>query len=335
MDLTILSWNMNYWKNTHIYQVNKEKYNPYYKNNDEEVVQWKRNISNYLKKFDDVDIFLLQEIKYFSELPQNYLAIYHELSEELSDISDPWGSIILTKHPYAYVKPNFYNSNLFYKDGFYYPCNESYVGSKYFGWPGLMCYDIKLLNGEFVTAINIYGKKDRNGYFNTTIHHMLSDLTSIINKRNDHVIILGGDFNTSLQRFPNNKEDSHLVVSDNPLFDRIIDFGLENCTLKYFGKHIRTSFANYNPWQLDYIFVNNVCSNEYEIKVLNPILLDHYKTGNLKIEDPELNDKIHGLYENNGNLKDDISLAKEALKLSDHVPIKLKLRNLTKNIYHK
>jgi endonuclease/exonuclease/phosphatase family metal-dependent hydrolase len=123
--------------------------------------------------------------------------------------------------------------------------------------PGaLLAAEISLPGGGTLTAITMYGLIDKHGYATTTVHRMLSDLTPLLNdgagKRD---ILLGGDWNVSIQwdqRYPG-KYPAHRL-----LFDRVEDFGLENCTRKVHGKHVATYKKQGSPveWQNDYLFVS-------------------------------------------------------------------------------
>ena len=91
--------------------------------------------------------------------------------------------------------------------------------------------------------------------YRTTMHHLLSDLTTILNHHGKRNIVLGGDFNVSEQfdEKYKGKYPSHKIV-----FDRLEDFGLVNCTKKFYEHHVQThihSKSDY-PWQNDYLFVS-------------------------------------------------------------------------------
>jgi exonuclease III len=294
MFLRILTWNTNYKDHT--------------KPQKRDI--WARGLGNFLQMID-ADIIFLQETKpqcFYDFLP-NYNIFYHEVPNYVEysstspnvceqntfftipglDIFTPnlppflkqkarhndywWGSSIIIKKTYKFISQYFFNS-----------C--------YVGYDFLMCYEFEIIDGKRIILVNIYGKNDR--YFNlschnTTMHRMLSDISPIINKQYGKIIILAGDFNVSTQdEYKNNKYQD---ILDKPIFDRLDDFGLVNCTVSDGGKHLKTLFYDGYP-QLDYIFINK---NNY----------------NEKINKPKLYDELYG----NINLKE----------LSDHIPIELKI----------
>ncbi|PHS33640.1 MAG: hypothetical protein COA82_08280 [Alkaliphilus sp.] len=196
---------------------------------------WKRNNTqrkagwSYLTKELNPNIALLQETRPLVLFDEVY-DIYYRGSEQKTD----WGTAILAKK---------------------YPYFEQHFKSYYKGSEGLTCFDFKISDEITLTAINIYGKIDSKGYVTTTIHHMLSDLTPILQERRKRCIVIGGDLNVSLQwdeKYPG-QDPSHKIT-----FDRFEDFGMINCTKKMFKGHVRTQVhpKTHFPWQNDYIFVN-------------------------------------------------------------------------------
>lgn len=103
-----------------------------------------------------------------------------------------------------------------------------------------------------VTVISIYGLMDK-GYAITKLHHLFSDLTSILKPARKRVI-LGGDFNASLQCDRPPKYQAHRI-----LFDRVKDFGLVDCLAQFREFPVQTWRNPGNPskpWQLDYLFAS-------------------------------------------------------------------------------
>ena len=222
---------------------------------------WRRDESqrlaawNYLINELSSDISLMQETKPQVLFDGSYDIHYNKFPQK----SD-WGSAIISKK-YQYSEYSF---------------SSSYEGST-----GLMCFDFKISDNITLTVINIYGKIDSEGYSTTTLHHMLSDLTPLLNKyKKNRYFIIAGDFNASTQwdEKYNGRDPLHKLV-----FDRIEDFGMLNCTKEIFGDHIKTHSHSKSsfPWQDDYIFVSknlrkslvscNVHNNE---KILE--LSDHF-----------------------------------------------------------
>ena len=81
------------------------------------------------------------------------------------------------------------------------------------------------------------------------------------------VLILGGDFNASIQWDSRQKNESHKIF-----FDRVKDFGLCDCLGKFYDKPVQTyrHHQGNTPWQLDHLFV----SNELEHKLQRCHVID-------------------------------------------------------------
>jgi exonuclease III len=182
---------------------------------------------SYLFDFINPDISLLQEIRPPETQLDNRSFLYHEI-----DGKRKWGTALVSKLP---IQKEIYS-------------NKSYPGAS-----GLITAEIKHNNSLTLTVINIYGLLDSNGYATTTMHHLLSDLTPILDHKGTRNIILGGDFNVSRQFDDKYNWPAHRIV-----FERIEDFGLINCTQKFFSKHIQTHVHNRSKfeWQDDYLFVS-------------------------------------------------------------------------------
>jgi endonuclease/exonuclease/phosphatase (EEP) superfamily protein YafD len=203
MKFKVVSWNLNYWQN--------KKFK-----NEMEFTEWKKLIHETINGFN-ANIVLLQEINYNCLENIKDAILYHELPNM------DWGSAIISKK-YNATKKTF---------------NSSYVGSEV-----LMYYDFLIDSDTKITIINIYGKGDYHGnnvYYNTTLHHMLSDVGPYIHRNNENIIILAGDFNATLQ---NEFANTAKYMDDKPLFDRIYDFGLVNCMDKLQQTHINKSNPN-------------------------------------------------------------------------------------------
>lgn len=85
----------------------------------------------------------------------------------------------------------------------FYNIENGYIGSRYFGYNALMCYDFELDNNNIITIINFYKKnnayaaKIKNIQFDYTYDELFFlDIYNIINEINDkNMIIFAGDFN--------------------------------------------------------------------------------------------------------------------------------------------
>ena len=239
MEFKIVSWNLNYWQN--------KKYKT-----EVDFLEWKKSIYEKIKTFN-ANIVLLQEINIncFDNIEENIY--YHELPNL------DWGSAILSKK-YNIIKHSF---------------NSSYIGSQ-----ALMFYDFIIDTNTKISIINIYGKGDyheKNVYYNTTLHHMISDIGPFVHRNNKNIIILAGDFNATMQQ---ELADTAKYMDDKPLFDRINDFGLINCMEKLQQTHINKQNPD-KPWHLDYIFINKkYFSKKRETNIYNQPefkkLSDHY-----------------------------------------------------------
>lgn len=195
---------------------------------------WKRNILQrqaaweYLTNTISFDIALLQEFVPPTEIDNKYELLYQEIGGKRN-----WGSGILSRGL---------------------SIQKLEIHSDYPG--ALLCADVKLSDETTLTVISLYGLIDKDGYATTTLHRMLSDLTPLLHKNlGTRLFIIGGDYNVSTQwdeRYKN-KDPSHKIV-----FERLEDFGLVNCTYKFFNKHVQTHHHSKSsfPWQNDYIHVS-------------------------------------------------------------------------------
>jgi hypothetical protein len=161
--MRMVSWNMNYWMNTHIYDPEKDRYkHPSYKNNNEEVNAWINNCKKYIQELD-AEIILLQEINPFTLfgikydkndqnqykiIQDNRIIFYHELYHELFDEElkeNFWGNaIIINRNSIACVENNI-----------------TLKSNDYYGRNGLMSYDFVSEKGTGITIIN-YKKCKKN-----------------------------------------------------------------------------------------------------------------------------------------------------------------------------
>jgi len=110
-------------------------------------------------------------------------------------------------------------------------------------------------------CISLYGLFEKVGNTNysiTNLHRILSDLTGILNSRSKK-IILGGDFNASLQFDKLQTGESHRIF-----FERLEDFGLINCYKPFHQNFIQTlrDPRSTTPWQDDYLFISNALTDK-------------------------------------------------------------------------
>jgi exonuclease III len=210
---------------------------------------WKRSAQqrksgwNYLWEAINPDVAILQEIVPPEESFEDFSVIYHELDKKRR-----WGTSVISKHRIS---------------------KEIHFNNYYPGSSGLIVAEIKLSDSFTLTVVSINGLIDQEGYATTTMHHILSDLTSTLHKTYGRNVILGGDFNVSEQwdKKYKNRDPMHKFV-----FDRLENFGLINCTKKFFNAHVQTHSHSRSTfeWQNDYIFVSeNMIDKVIDCKVIN------------------------------------------------------------------
>lgn len=119
--------------------------------------------------------------------------------------------------------------------------------------PGaLATASLTMPNKPPIQLISMYGLMI-DGYSITTLHRMLSDLTSFIDNYARKYIILAGDLNADLYL------DGRLKNSSNKLlFERIQNFGFVDCLAHFHPYPIQTWRRpnDKTPWQLDYFYAN-------------------------------------------------------------------------------
>lgn len=124
---------------------------------------WKRKTEqrelawNYLWDTIDPDVALIQEIVPPDTIYDKHHVLYHEI-----DGKRKWGTALISKYPVHH---------------------EIYVNNSYLGASGLIIAELRLPDDSLLTAINVYGQLDPSGYASTTMHHILSDLTTILDKQ--------------------------------------------------------------------------------------------------------------------------------------------------------
>ncbi len=217
---------------------------------------WKRSTQQrksgwrYLWEVINPDLALLQEIVPTEESFEDFSVLYHELDKKRR-----WGTSIISKHRIS---------------------KEIYFNNYYPGSSGLIVAEIKLSDTFTLTVVNIYGLIDSEGYATTTMHHILSDLTSTIHKTHGRNIILGGDFNVSEQwdKKYKNRDPMYKLV-----FDRLENFGLINCTKRFFNTHVQTHSHSRSTfeWQNDYIFVSKkIIDNVKDCEVITESEMNNF-----------------------------------------------------------
>jgi hypothetical protein len=135
-------------------------------------------------------------------------------------------------------------------------------------WPGAVAVATVPLAERTVTLVSMYGLID-NGYADTAVNRMLSDLVPLIDSPTlGHHLLLGGDLNITTQW---TGDRAHYVSWEGATLRRIEAFGLVDCLDAYRPdgpldgcdctagatcRHIRTQYhpRSTYPWQNDYVF---------------------------------------------------------------------------------
>jgi exonuclease III len=173
------------------------------------------------------DIALLQEFKP-SELMEHEYYIYNEIGG-----TRKWGTGIVSKYPIEKLD-----------------IETNYKGCFSVG-------DIHISESQHLTAISMYGIIE-DGYSAIGLHHMLSDLTLLLDgKLGKRDIILSGDFNASIQFDKYYKIGS--LGSHRILFERIRNFHLTDCLEIYntFPTQTYRHHQGNRPWQIDHMFITD------------------------------------------------------------------------------
>lgn len=150
------------------------------------------------------------------------------------------------------------------------PIREFLFKTDFFG--SLVASEITIKEDLSLVIISLYGLMEKISnvvYAIPNLHRMFSDLTGILESRDTrHRIVLGGDFNASLQVDEQQTGNSHEV-----LFDRLREFGLVNCFENYFDDFVQTHrhIRSKKPWQNDYFFI----SKRLEKNLTNCQVLDN------------------------------------------------------------
>jgi len=200
---------------------------------------------NYFLNEIEADFYLFQE-----SVPQNSLNNSNLVYKEFKDKNRNWGTGIYSKKH----RLNEENINS-HKDGSCVVASANIGAKKPF------------------TLISLYGyfdKKGKNSLPPThNLHRSISDLFNLFNEQySKKYIVLGGDFNESLQFDKKYQKEGKRFHSNASriVFERLHDLGLRDC-YKIDNKHknaekdfIQTlrSKGSLVPWQNDYLFVNHL-----------------------------------------------------------------------------
>lgn len=169
-----------------------------------------------------------------------------------------------------------------------YKIKEFSFKTDFFG--SITAAEITLKNDLKLIVISLYGLMEKISnvvYSIPNLHRMFSDLTGILESRSTkHRVVLGGDFNASLQIDEQQTGNSHKV-----LFDRLKEFGLVNCFTNHFDDFVQTHRhrRSEKPWQNDYFFISKKLEkNLTDCQVLDNENVRKYSDHNLVIIELEL-----------------------------------------------
>ena len=202
----------------------------------------------------ETDIFLFQEAYPNYNILEKDKIVWNEIGN-----TKPWGSGI-----YA---PN----NKIKEFGF---------TNNFFG--AVTAAEIEFKNNESLIFISLYGLMEKISnvvYAIPNLHRIFSDLTGILESRNTkHRIIIGGDFNASLQIDEIQTGNSHKAF-----FDRLSEFGLINCFEGFYDDFVQTHrhSRSKKPWQNDYFFISKkLLPKLKECKVIDNEFIREYSDHN-------------------------------------------------------
>lgn len=194
------------------------------------------NTWNHLIDKINPDIALVQE-----SIPSKIRKFKNFLWNEIGGNCD-WGSGILSRYPIEKIE-----------------FENSFKGSVIAG-------EVTLPSGAKITIVSVYAKFEGE-YSIIPLHRIFSDLTLLLDgKLGKRDIILGGDFNASLQFDKQQPGNSHKIF-----FERVKNFGLIDCLEKFYDEPVQTfrHRSSKKPWQIDYLFVSKRLSNT--VKDCKPI----------------------------------------------------------------
>lgn len=240
MDLSIASWNLNHWQ----------------RRPEERAAAWE-----YLRDVVAPDVALVQEAVPPEELTS---VVYCPFPSPYRN----WGTAVVALNPALQITPLRRREVTPYLEPG--DLEDSQPGTS--AVAEILCPD----GGRFV-AISVYGAIEKSGngtgYATTTMHRVLSDLTSILDSyREPRPVVLGGDLNCSTQLEGPDRAAEHA------LFARLEAFGLTDCFAESADgrkrltdcfcvdagecSHYRTlrhkNDASSRPWHIDYMFSHHL-----------------------------------------------------------------------------
>jgi len=135
-----------------------------------------------------------------------------------------------------------------------------------------ICYDY-LFEDKKITVVNVHLQQDyRTKLYYPSLKLLITEIQEILNEKNDHPVLLTGDFNAS------DKFNSGELGNFREAFSEIKKIGFFDCTENISLEH-RSTMLDYT-YQNDYVFINNAFKdNHFEINIRKDIeteYIDHY-----------------------------------------------------------
>lgn len=247
MEIKVRTWNMNYWKKR---QGNEAK-------SKEEINEWIKLSKELILNDKNIDLYILQESSMNILANENILYKFIDYNNILN-ISYNNKNFAFCANPYKYLNWGLLtiSKNI---EGSIYTYNNSLA---------YMSHDFDINNNR-ITILNIHLQKDfHTKKFYPSFIKLITEIKSLLKDKNEHPIILMGDFNAS-EIFPSdeleNFKDVFLELKKIGFIDCTGDISVDN----------RSTMLDY-PYQNDYVFINESFKNIiHEIKIRKDIETEH------------------------------------------------------------
>ena len=210
---------------------------------------------NYFLHELGCDVLFFQESFPDLSILQNERLVWNEIGN-----SRPWGSGVYSQE---------------------FKIREFSFKTDFFG--AVTAAEITINEDLTIIAISLYGLMEKISnvtYAIPNLHRIFSDLTGILESaKTKHRVVIGGDFNASLQIDAQQVGNSHEVF-----FGRLKEFGLINCFDKYYDDFIQTHRHSRSdkPWQNDYFFI----SKRLNSQLVNCEVIDNEKVREFSDHNP-------------------------------------------------
>ncbi len=201
---------------------------------------------NYFLHKLDYDIFLFQESSPDLNILENNRLVWNAIGN-----TRPWGSGVYSKQ---------------------FKIREFSFKTDFFG--AVTAAEVAINEDLSIIVISLYGLMEKIAnvtYAIPNLHRIFSDLTGILEgAKTKHRVVIGGDFNASLQI-----DEQQIGNSHKAFFGRLKEFGLINCFDEYYNDFIQTHRHSRSdkPWQNDYFFISKRLNNH----LINCEVIDNEK----------------------------------------------------------